>query len=69
MMHEYGALLPAVRIEDEPDLPVRGYYLDEKKKARGRALKRIWFCIELVHVSCVEKRRARSRELKQNCNT
>ena len=23
MMHEYGALLPAVRIEDEPDLPVR----------------------------------------------
>ena len=30
MMHEYGALLPAVRIEDEPDLPVRGYYLDER---------------------------------------
>ena len=35
MMHEYGALLPAVRIEDEPDLPVRGYYLDE---TRGRVL-------------------------------
>lgn len=35
MIHEYGALLPAVRIEDEPDLPVRGYYLDE---TRGRVL-------------------------------
>ena len=35
MIHEYGALRPAVRIEDEPDLPVRGYYLDE---TRGRVL-------------------------------
>lgn len=35
MVQEYGALLPAVRIEDEPDLPVRGYYLDE---TRGRVL-------------------------------
>ena len=35
MIQEYGALLPAVQIEDEPDLPVRGYYLDE---TRGRVL-------------------------------
>jgi len=31
-----GALLPALRIEDKPDIPVRGFYMDQ---ARGRSSK------------------------------
>ena len=31
-----GALLPALRIEDKPDIPARGFYMDQ---ARGRSFK------------------------------
>ena len=35
-MEQGGSVLPCIKITDKPDLPHRGYYLDE---TRGRVLK------------------------------
>ena len=35
MLEQYGCVIPCVRIEDAPDMPVRGYFFDQ---TRGRVL-------------------------------